>query len=344
MQSTPAIVHLPVEIAGQVGLICEFLRKAGFNCFAFNFFETVFNFNKIFHTDVYELMRLFEHFLDYFTVFHYHNGCTLMDDMRDVLMIKEKHKILIMHHRGTDVRFRSLAKKGPGYENPYVYAENSLDDREIEKNLSFFSHAMDAAIVQDYELYHYVIEYYRQWGKPVFVLPRLVNTGEYRPSPPPKDNRHPLVVHAPTHRQFKGTQHIEEAISQLQKEASFSYVELNGKSHREVQALFYKADIIIDQVLCGTYGNVSVEAMAFGKPVICYIRPDLAKTYPADLPIISANPDNLFYELRRLVLDPELRHDTGKKGRHYVEKYHDAAFVIRQLLDIYNTLLKKTGT
>lgn len=334
------IIHAPTEIAGQMGLLCAGLRKMGHEAFGYNWFLNYLKYSgHVINTDLYELTKMIPVIVGYCDILHFHNGNTFLLHNHDLPFLYGMGKKMVMHHRGNDVRFPSLARKGPGYENPYVYTGDSLDEKTIEKNLQLFSQAVDAAIVQDYELYHYVVDYYRKQGKPVYVLPRLINTAEYRPLPPDKDNRHPLVVHAPTLRQFKGSSYIEKAVKQLQKEASFTYVELSSKSHREVQALFARADIVIDQVLCGAYGNVSVEAMAYAKPVICYIRPDLVKTYPDDLPIISANPDNLFDRLKRLVLDPGLRHDAGLRGRHYVEKQHDAAKVIKQLLDIYSSLL-----
>jgi glycosyltransferase involved in cell wall biosynthesis len=79
--------------------------------------------------------------------------------------------------------------------------------------------------------------------------------------------------------------------------------------------------------------------MAFGKPVICYIRPDLTETYPQDLPIVSANPDNLYDQLKQLVKDAELRYVLGNKGRKYVEKHHEGTAVIKQLIAIYKQVL-----
>ena len=39
-----------------------------------------------------------------------------------------------------------------------------------------------------------------------------------------------------------------------------------------------KADVIVDQLRCGSHGVFAVEAMATGKPVLCYIRDELVET------------------------------------------------------------------
>src|SRR5690606_27741113 len=104
-----------------------------------------------------------------------------------------------------------------------------------------------------------------------------------------------LIVHAPTQREFKGTDEINLAIEKLQRDIpSVKYQLVEGVSHAEALQLYRQADIVIDQVLCGAYGNLSVEGMALGKPVVCYIRPDLVSKYPPELPIVSANPDTLY--------------------------------------------------
>jgi glycosyltransferase involved in cell wall biosynthesis len=338
--SSPKVVHVPLEIAGQVGLICEFLRKSGYKALGFNYFDTYLNYQKIFQTEAYELIKVLDNFIAYYDIFHFHNSCSIIEDHRDIHMIKKAGKKMIMHHRGNDVRFRTLAKKGRNYVNPYVTAENSLSDVQIDKNLKLFADTMDAAIVQDYELYQYVFDYYQKKGKPVYVLPRLINTQMLQPFYPQKTTRCPTIIHAPTHRPFKGSDIIESTIDRLKKEKPLTYINIEGKSHEETLKHYQQADIIIDQILCGAYGNLSVEAMALGKPVICYLRPDLMKTYPQSLPIVSANPDNLYDQLKQLVNNPERCYELGKEGRSYVEKHHEGSKVIKQLIAIYEHILK----
>ena len=338
--NNPKVVHVPLEIAGQVGLICEFLRKAGYKAFGFNYFDTYLKYDNIFQTEAYELIKVLEKFIDYYDIFHFHNGYSIIEDYRDISMIKKAGKKMIMHHRGNDVRFEALAKRGKNYTNPYVNTANYLSDEMISRNLSFFAETMDAAIVQDYELYHYVIDYYRAKGKPVYVLPRLINNKMIQPSYPKIDSKAPIIVHAPTHRGFKGSDIIEATINRLKQEKHLVYINIEGKSHKEALKYYQQADIVIDQILCGAYGNVSVEAMAMGKAVICYIRPDLMNMYPSTLPIVSANPDNLYDQLKRLIEDPKKCHRLGQEGVKYVEKYHEGSKVIKELISIYENLFK----
>ncbi|MDQ3323417.1 MAG: hypothetical protein M3525_13450, partial [Acidobacteriota bacterium] len=84
----------------------------------------------------------------------------------------------------------------------------------------------------------------------------------------------------------------------------------------------------------------AVEAMAFGKPVVCYINPVTGKDYPNDLPIFNANPDNITERLEVFVKDATLRHELGKKGRVYVEKYHDDKKIARELVETYREVIR----
>jgi len=337
------VVHAPLEIAGQVGTICRLLGQQGIHAVGYNYFSNYLNYQDVIETDSYELAKLLEDMIDYYDLFHFHNGYTFLSDSRDIKLIRDAGKPIIMHHRGNDVRFRTRSRKWHGYENPYVNADCSLPDEMIDRNLRYYARHVSAAIVQDHELLPYVEDYYAAEGKKVYVLPRLFDMSRIGPldslEAPSKDEV--WIVHAPTQRDFKGTDYINLAIEKLQEELPIRYQLVEGMSHAEAVRCYQRADILIDQVLCGAYGNLSIEGMAMGKPVVCYIRPDLVDRYPTGLPIVSANPDTLYEVLRKLVLDGELRSELGRRGRAYVEQYHNAVDVAGMLVKIYREVLER---
>lgn len=59
--------------------------------------------------------------------------------------------------------------------------------------------------------------------------------------------------------------------------------------HAEAQRWYLQADIIVDQVFCGTYGLLSVEAMAMGKPVVTYIRDDVKSFFQTTCRLCPGN-------------------------------------------------------
>jgi glycosyltransferase involved in cell wall biosynthesis len=325
------IFHGTTEIAGQMGILSSALNKKGHYSLGYNTFHSYLGYkDHLVNTDTEELKEKYKEILDLFDLFHFHYGTTLCPDFSDLPEIKGSNKKIIMHHWGNDVRFHEQAK----IHNPYVYTGDSPPNEDIHDKLTKITAYIKEAIVQDYEVYDYVKDYYEK----VHVLPIAIDLTHFKPHFPSLQKERPLILHAPTNPDFKGTFHIEKIIEKLKDEYDFEYQRIEKMNHEEVIKLYEHADIIIDQVLCGSYGLLSVESMALGKPVLTYIRPDLVSSFPAELPIVNTNPDNLYEQVKRLLENPKLRRELGVKGRQYVEKFHSHDVVVDQLLEIYSNL------
>lgn len=143
------------------------------------------------------------------------------------------------------------------------------------------------------------------------------------------------VVHAPTMRRKKGTEFVERSIAELQAQGyPVELVLIEKMPFHQVKAIYETADIGVDQVLYGWYGKVSIELMALGKPVICFIDPQWLP-YRPDMPIVNADPGNLTAKVAELVTDAQLRRSLALAGRDYVQKYHAVEKIIDQCLEIY---------
>jgi Glycosyltransferase len=329
------ILHLPIEIAGQIGAICSSLQQRGYFARGFNFFSTYLGYKEhLLNTDVFEMGRMFEEATQWFDLFHYHYGLSLYPKFKDLELLKQLGKPVVMHHWGNDVRMNSIAR----LHNPYVYTGDSPPEETVRRTLTTLGHYFSDVIVQDYEVLPYVEPYYRR----VHVIPLAIELNRFTPAYPSLAEKNPLVVHAPTNQAFKGTFHIEKAIEALRKEMPFRYNRIEKMSHEEAVRMYRQADIVIDQILCGSYGLLSVEAMAFGKPVIAYIRPDLLPKY-VGLPISIANPDTIYDVLKDLLLSPEKRLQAGLAGRSYVERQHESGKVAEQILKVYQLARTNTG-
>lgn len=329
------VLHLPLETSNQVAEICRQLRARGIHAVGYNWRSDYITYEDILiQSDGFEMATALEQAFGEFDLFHYHTGYTIFPDKQDILMALEAGKKVVMHHRGNDVRHPEWARNGARYENPYVYTGDSQPAEQILKHLQFFSQHIDTAIVQDYELYDYVAPFYRN----VHILPRLFNTTAVQPRFETTPHTRPLVVHAPTSKAFKGTGIILAAIEELQKKLSFDFDLIERCSRLEAFKRMQDADLVIDQVLCGMYGNVSVEAMALGKPCVAYLREDIMERLPPGIPIVSAHPDNLYETLYELLSNPERRVQLGMMGRKYVEEHHESRKVIETLIKIYQTL------
>ena len=115
-----------------------------------------------------------------------------------------------------------------------------------------------------------------------------------------------------------------------------NFILVQNQTQDKAIEIYKKADIIVDQLYGGTYGVFAIEGMALGKPVITYIMEDVINTFPKELPIQSANIDNIENVLEKLILSPQLRYELGRDGRRYAENYHDYKNIAIYLKRIYD--------
>lgn len=169
---------------------------------------------------------------------------------------------------------------------------------------------------------------------------QLIGLKNYLPEYPASENTKPLIVHSASRTGGKGTKYVLSAIEALKAKYNFEFVLIHDMSKEQALSWVKKCDIFIDQLITGSHGTAAVEAMALGKPVLCYINPVVGKDYPKDLPIINANPDTIQEVLQDLLDHPVKRYETGKKSRLYVEKYHDDAKNAEDLYAIYKGMME----
>jgi hypothetical protein len=169
------------------------------------------------------------------------------------------------------------------------------------------------------------------------VVPPGLDLRPFTPTPP-SDNPRPLVVHAPSNREKKGTQFVIDACAQLPVELDI----VEGVPHDEARARYARADIVVDQLNAGWHGVFALESMALGKPVLAHLKPDVversADGFGVRVPIVPATKETLVEDLRPLVEQPALRREIGARSRAYVEQVHDIDRVADRLVEIYRGL------
>jgi glycosyltransferase involved in cell wall biosynthesis len=175
------------------------------------------------------------------------------------------------------------------------------------------------------------------------VLERALLTDRFEPAYPDPSGSVPLVVHAPSAPIAKGTGYIERALDSLRGDVEFEYVQLQGVPRDEAMRLVARADVFIDQVVIGDYGMAAIEAMAFGKPTVAWVKPSVRANYPDDLPVVNADPSGLHDALGGLLASGERRRDIGVASRAFVERYHDAHGRAKTLLPHYLAMAGMTN-
>jgi glycosyltransferase involved in cell wall biosynthesis len=237
-------------------------------------------------------------------VFHFYFGLTLVPKSVQFPILRATRRKSVFHFVGSDIRGKTPAE--------LAYGKRA-----------------DAQIVGSYDAIRWVPE--------AHVVPPGLDLAPFTPRPP-SDSPRPLVVHAPSNRAKKGTQHVIEACAQLPVELDL----VEGVPHDEARARYACADIVVDQLGAGWHGVFAIEAMALGKPVLTYLKPDVversAQAFGLRIPIVAATADTLVETLRPLVESPALRREIGAASRAYVEQVHDSGRVAGRLLDIYAQL------
>jgi len=150
----------------------------------------------------------------------------------------------------------------------------------------------------------------------------------------------PLIVHAPTNQDIKGTLYIEKALERLRiKGVKFKYKRLENMKFEEVKNCYKnEASIVIDQVLLGSFGSVAIEAMCYGKPTCAYLMNEIANGICSDVPIYNVNIDNLESKLEYLIKNPEFREVLGRKSRAYILKNFNKKNIGKEIISMYNSI------
>jgi glycosyltransferase involved in cell wall biosynthesis len=237
-------------------------------------------------------------------VFHFYFGLTLVPKSVQFPILRALRKKSVFHYLGSDIRGKTRGE--------LAYGKRA-----------------DAEIVGSFAAL--------EWVPEAHVVPPGLDLRPFTPTPPP-DRARPLVVHAPSDRERKGTRWVIEACERLPVDLDV----VEGVPHEVARERYAQADIVVDQLNAGWHGVFALEAMALGKPVVTYLKPELVARaeagYGVRLPIVPATKETLADALRPLVESVALRREIGAASREYVERVHDVDRIADRLLDIYASL------
>lgn len=158
------------------------------------------------------------------------------------------------------------------------------------------------------------------------------------------------LLHAPNHRNIKGTKHIIKAVEELKADGyKLDLVLLEKVPNEQVLEAMAEVDIVIDQLIIGWYAMFALEGMALGKPVITYIREDLLDLYLEEGVLesrdefapVSATHETIKDTIVSFYKDRTKVTKYGEKSRAYVEKYHSVEAIGKIFDEVNKELLSK---
>ena len=164
-----------------------------------------------------------------------------------------------------------------------------------------------------------------------------VDVSKLRPKLPRRVNPDQFVIgHFPNHGYFKGSKYLEAAIVKLRAEGhNIELMQLGGKPNEEILEAMGAIDVLVDQLVSGSFGLTAIEGMALGCPVICYLHDGIAIAEPDACPVIPANPDTITDVLRDLMSDPERLSQARVSGPLYVKANYSINSLARHLAKLY---------
>jgi glycosyltransferase involved in cell wall biosynthesis len=238
-------------------------------------------------------------------VFHFVFGLTLVPQSLQYPILRLARKRSVMHYLGSDIRGKTPQELASGRK-------------------------AGARLVGSYDAI--------RWVPDATVLPPGVDLAAITPVPP-ADRRRPVVVHAPSSRRRKGTEHVLRACEGLDVELRI----VEGLRHDEALALYRDADIVIDQLNAGWYGLLAIECLALGKPVLTFLHEEARhrteKAYATEVPLVGVTADTLGPRLAELVAaGPQEWRRIGEASRAYAERVHDVHRNTDRLVDVYEGL------
>jgi O-antigen/teichoic acid export membrane protein/glycosyltransferase involved in cell wall biosynthesis len=239
-------------------------------------------------------------------LFHFTFGLTLVPQSLQFPILKAFRKRSVIQYLGSDIRGKTPEELAYGKK-------------------------AGAEIVGSYDAV--------RWVPGATVIPPGIDLAQIDVAPR-SGRRRPVVVHAPSSRTRKGTDHVVRACEDLEVELRI----VEGLHHDEALERYRDADIVVDQLYAGWYGLFAIECMALGKPVVTFLHDEATRrteeAYGLPVPIVNASPESLHDRLAGLLaLGPDGLEEIGLTSRAYVERVHDLDRVTDQLLAVYASVL-----
>jgi hypothetical protein len=352
------VLHLPTPVGGHAWGLAQGERKLGLLSDVLILSDSWLrypcdiNLNLDSKSKVGKIVGLASGFMKYrnrYDVFHFNFGTSMIDIPQHKLPLVDlpyypKNKKIVMTYNGCDARqkYKTITRVpfSPCHDACcYGGVCNSGKADHIKE--------LKIAKVARYADYIFAVNPDLMWFLPQeksTFLPYAVAGWDNISPLPYSAGKSFTIMHAPTNRAGKGTEHILQALSRLKSRYGYIEVKLvENIPNKKALAIYQSADLVVDQVLAGWYGGLAVEVMKMGKPVAVYIReedlqfvPPVMAAYLTDA-VINVTPYNIEIVLEKYLQNPELLHRKSEAAREYVAKWHDPVYVAGITKSVYES-------
>ena len=280
-----------------------------------------------------------------YDVFHFNWGMSILDhrpwnlNYLELPILKRLGKQIVVTFQGCDARIKTESRErfstSACAECDVAWCDERMDAIRRKRIRKVFTYA-DKVFALNPDLLHFL-------PGAEFLPYASVDPNEWRSagtSARRTSQSEPFrVLHMPTNRSIKGTRYVEQACARLNSGGvPVELMLVEQVPHARVKDLIAQADVVVDQLLIGWYGALAVEAMALGKPVLCYLRAEDLKhfvPFHEQIPIVRTTKETLAQDLDGLLRSQSRREELGEAGRRFVTEWHDPLKIARQTVAAY---------
>lgn len=164
-------------------------------------------------------------------------------------------------------------------------------------------------------------------------LPLAIDLELWASSQPPLATSIPTVVHVPSRRNppIKGTSYIDPVLQRLHDQGRINYVSPMSLPHASMRDLVRTADIVVDQILTGSYGAAAVEGMAAGRLVLGFVGQEVRDLMPESPPIVDAEPSRFAEVMDQVLAERDGFIERASRGPQFAQRWHSGLASARSL-------------
>lgn len=194
-------------------------------------------------------------------------------------------------------------------------------------------------------------EPYYPMARPVPLIVDLPPTPES--AVPPNPSTPPILFFAPStplsrhaeRWEAKGKPEVLRILRRLEQRRVARLDLPEALPFEACQERMSRADLVIDDVVTGSFHTTSLEALALGKVCLSYLdgRTQMvlsAITQSSDLPIVNTRLEDLELALENLCRDRKLLAQLGRFGHRWMQAHYHPSAMIRHYVSAYEDLLE----
>ena len=182
------------------------------------------------------------------------------------------------------------------------------------------------------------------------IVPNIIPINDYNYKPIKTDNDKPTIFYSYTFNNegfssrwdTKGYPEVSLLLEQFKDLANIK--KITNAPFFECLKLKRESDIVIDDIITGSYHLTSLEALSQGKPTLAYL--DNRTQYilreltgASELPFVNVKMEEAKYVLEELCRDKKLREEIGDYSRKWMEKYYNDKDLAKIYKKVYEDIL-----